>query len=105
MAERCVRNAEVRSSTLLISTKNKVQQDEIMTADTLELVSMVESLPVDMRAMLVEKLLNSLQPRDNDVDEAWSKEIERRIAEIDSGTVQTVSGEKVFHEAFRRFGK
>jgi putative addiction module component (TIGR02574 family) len=40
--------------------------------------------------------------RDPDSDEAWRIEIERRIAELDSGAVETVPWEVVKAELLRR---
>jgi len=40
--------------------------------------------------------------RDPDIDEAWRIEIERRIAELDSGAVETVPWEVVKAELLRR---
>jgi putative addiction module component (TIGR02574 family) len=37
---------------------------------------------------------------DQDIEAAWSKEIERRVAEIDAGTVDLVSWEEVRAELF-----
>src|SRR5712692_7223168 len=48
-------------------------------------------LPVEDRAHLAAELLASLDgPPDDDVEEAWSAEIERRIGEVDSGAVKLV---------------
>jgi len=40
-------------------------------------------------------ILDSLEPDDADAEEAWVKEIERRLSEMDSGTVQLASWESV----------
>ena len=51
----------------------------------------MRSLPTEARAALAGSLLDSL---DTDVDEdaaaAWATEVNRRVAELDSGAVQTV---------------
>jgi putative addiction module component (TIGR02574 family) len=36
-----------------------------------------------------------MDPADKDVDEAWREEIERRMQELDNGTVAPVSWEQV----------
>ena len=36
----------------------------------------------------------------SNIDAAWSKEIERRVAEIDAGTVELVPWEEVREELF-----
>ena len=45
---------------------------------------------------------NIMVERDPDIDEAWRIEIERRIAELDSGAVETVPWEVVKAELLRR---
>jgi putative addiction module component (TIGR02574 family) len=52
-------------------------------------------LPPEARAAVAGRLIESL---DGDVDEnaeaAWSAEISRRLAELDSGSVKTIAWEK-----------
>ena len=60
------------------------------------------ALPVEARAFLVEKLLESLdEQEDFPVSEAWMKEISRRSREIDEGRVQGIPAEQVFEEMRR----
>lgn len=48
-------------------------------------------LPAEARAALAGHLIESLDDSvDEDAEEAWSKEIARRIDELDRGTVKTV---------------
>ena len=48
-------------------------------------------------------LLKSLNiPTKPEIDELWSKEAERRIDEIDSGSVQAIDGETVFDQIRKR---
>ena len=56
------------------------------------------SLPVDMRAELANKLLESLNLTDPTIDQAWIDLAESRLDEIESGKVQLISGEEVFNE-------
>ena len=63
---------------------------------TEELIFEAVSLPVDIRVQLVEKLLQSLNPTEKETDEVWAAEAERRVQEIESGTVKTVPGDEVF---------
>ncbi len=67
-----------------------------------ELISEAVSLPVDMRAKLVDKLLKSLNPSQKDIDALWAEEAERRVEEIKTGKVKTIPGEKVFKEIHKR---
>jgi len=45
---------------------------------------------------------NAESERDECVEAAWSEEIERRIREIDSGEVKTISWEEVRVKLFAR---
>ncbi len=49
-------------------------------------------LPIEERAKLALELRRSLDGEpDADADEAWDTEIERRGAEVDAGTVETMT--------------
>jgi putative addiction module component (TIGR02574 family) len=74
-----------------------------MATKTKELISMVESLPVDVKTTLVEKILKSLHPSQKEIDALWAKEAERRVKEIKTGKVKTISGENVFKEIREKF--
>ncbi len=76
-----------------------------MAAKTDNLISMVESLPVDIKTKLVEKILDSLHPSRKEIDALWAKEAEKRVREISVGKVKTISGEEVFGEIRKRFYK
>lgn len=71
--------------------------------DTNELVSMAESLPVEIRTLLIDKLLNSLNQSEPEIDQLWSQEAEKRVAEIRDGKVATIPGEEVFDQIRKRF--
>lgn len=48
------------------------------------------------RAALTGLLIESLEPESEEgVEEAWLAEIERRMAELDSGSVQTIPSDKL----------
>ncbi|MGA2658540.1 MAG: addiction module protein [Verrucomicrobiota bacterium] len=59
------------------------------------------ALPLEDRARLAEKLLESL---DNEISsplsEAWKEEIERRRQEVRQGKVKPVAGEEVSRKAW-----
>jgi putative addiction module component (TIGR02574 family) len=75
-----------------------------MTASTPELVSMVESLPIEVKALLVEKLLASMYPNQKEIDDLWKIEAQRRVEEVRSGVVTPIPGDEVFEEVRKRFG-
>lgn len=67
-----------------------------------ELADQAKSLPAEERSRLVELLLESLhEPPIADVEAAWAKEIERRVAAYKRGEVETFAAEDVFAEARR----
>ncbi len=70
-----------------------------MGAFTLEKVrSEALSLSESERAELAHSLVASLDgPADPDVEQAWDVEIQRRLSEVDAGTVQLID-----REEFRR---
>jgi putative addiction module component (TIGR02574 family) len=69
---------------------------------TEELISEAMSLPVELRARLVDELLKSLNPSQADIDALWAAEAERRVNEIESGKVKPILGEQVFKELQKR---
>jgi len=70
-----------------------------------ELISEAISLPVELRAQLVEELLKSLNPSQAEIDALWATEAERRVAEIEAGKVQLIPSEQVFAELRKRLGQ
>ena len=76
-----------------------------MTTKTKNLISTVESLPIDIKTTLIERLLNSLHPSQKEIDKLWAKEAERRFSEIKTGKVNTIPGEQVFKEIHKKFQK
>jgi putative addiction module component (TIGR02574 family) len=70
-----------------------------------ELKEKAAELSETERAELALSLIESLDgPTDDDVEEAWRAEIERRIGEIERGEVQLIPGEEVFARLRRRLG-
>lgn len=74
-------------------------------ASTTDLVSIADSLPIDLKIELIDKLLDSISPAQGNIDELWKVEVERRIDEVESGKVETIPGSEVFAKIRERFGK
>ncbi len=56
-------------------------------------------LPSEIRAELVEKLLESLNvPTQKEIARLWAEESERRVKEYEEGKVEGIDGEKLFKE-------
>lgn len=67
-----------------------------MTQDAHELLQKALALPENERAELAGSLISSLEATvDQDVDAAWQEEVVRRLHEVQSGKVETVSWEEV----------
>ena len=61
-----------------------------------------KQLPANERARLAEALLESLKDDSlNEIQTAWRREIEERVAAYDRGDVETFSAAQVFAEARR----
>ncbi|TMH56746.1 MAG: addiction module antitoxin RelB [Betaproteobacteria bacterium] len=73
-----------------------------MSESLSDLEQQVRALSPDDRARLAEVLLESLQgPPLSEIEAAWSREIQERIAAYDRGEVQAHAAEDVFAEARR----
>ena len=72
-----------------------------MTRNLKELFREAVHLPERDRAALAGLLIESLEPApEQDVEAAWSREIARRVAELDAGKVETIPWEEVRAELF-----
>lgn len=69
-----------------------------------KILNEVLSLPNNMRADLVDLLLESLNlPTQNNIDKLWAKEAEKRIKDIDLGKIKTIPGEQVINEIKEKY--
>ena len=74
-----------------------------MSTHVTELFEKASVLSENERATLAGLLMESLESEvDPDVEEAWRVEIERRLAELDAGTVETVPWETVKAKLLQR---
>jgi len=85
--------------------KQHILKQEGKMVKTSKLISEIESLPIDQKTQIVDKILNSLNPGRKEIDELWSREAERRVEEIKLGKVKTIPGEQVLKEVQQRFLK
>jgi len=75
---------------------------EVNMIKTEELFDEAVSLPVEIKAQLIDKLLRSIHPVQKEIDELWAAEAEKRVEEIKSGKVKTIPGDEVFKKIFDR---
>ena len=76
-----------------------------MTAQTLEIMDVVDSLPIDMKLEIIDHLLESISPTNKEVEEAWKEEVERRIDEVESGEVELIPLDEVRERLGKRYRK
>ena len=76
-----------------------------MTTQTMEIMDVVDSLPIDMKLEIIDHLLESISPTNKEVEDAWKEEVERRIDEVESGKVELIPGEEVFARMRKRYSK
>ena len=69
---------------------------EVNMIKTQELFDEAVSLPVEIKAQLIDRLLRSIHPIQKEIDELWVAEAEKRVEEIKSGKVKTIPGDEVF---------
>jgi putative addiction module component (TIGR02574 family) len=81
----------------------KVILPENQAVKTDDLIAEVTALPVEERAMVVARILRSLNPPDSDVDRKWAVVARRRLAELQSGQAQAVPTDEVFARIWKRF--
>jgi len=75
----------------------------MMSESLAELEQHARALSPDDRARLAEVLLESLQETPlSEVEAAWNRQIEERIAAYDRGDLQAFAAEDVFAEAGRK---
>ena len=76
-----------------------------MAPDLAELLCSALRLPPAARAALADSLIESLDTQvDADAEEAWRNEIANRLADLDSGRVQTVAWDDVRRQLRARSG-
>jgi putative addiction module component (TIGR02574 family) len=68
-----------------------------MTPQVSKLLEKALALSAQERGLLIDRLIETLddEPADEGVEEAWAKEVERRMGDIRSGRVETIPGEQV----------
>jgi putative addiction module component (TIGR02574 family) len=74
-----------------------------MKREAAEILKDALALPTEARAALAGSLLESLDAEvDEDAEAAWATEVNRRVAELDSGAVKTIPWAEVRRAEVRR---
>ena len=69
-----------------------------MSPEVSDLLKKALELPVEERAALANTLLDSLGPAEQSVQEAWDKEVGRRMEDLKAGKAVTVPWEQLHRE-------
>ncbi len=76
-----------------------------MTSESRNVEQQAQELPAKERARLALKLIESLdQGEDEDVEELWLDEVERRLADYDAGKTESRPADEVFTEIDKKLG-
>jgi len=67
-----------------------------------ELFNEIDILPIDLKTKIVDKILASITPLNNDIDKLWIKEVNKRKQEIESNSITLVDGDEVFKKISQR---
>ncbi|NQU03880.1 MAG: addiction module protein [Syntrophaceae bacterium] len=70
-----------------------------------DIIQEATTLPVEERVIVVDSLLRTLNPPDAEIDRAWARIAQRRLADLRSGRVQPVPGDQVFAKIKERFAR
>lgn len=63
-----------------------------------QLLAEVDSMPLDLKIKLIDKLLRSLTPYSENIDTLWKQEIDKRVDAIEAGTVSLLDGNEIFQK-------
>lgn len=67
-----------------------------MKSSTKEILDRALEMPENDRAAIAERLIESLDAEpDRDVEEAWQREVQRRLSELDRGEIECVPWEEI----------
>jgi putative addiction module component (TIGR02574 family) len=70
-----------------------------------DIIKEAESLPIEERVIIIDSLLQTINPPLAGVEIEWIKVAKRRLAELRSGEIKAVPGNEVFARIRARFEK
>lgn len=80
-------------------------QSATMRTETAKFISAARSLPLEDRAEIVDKLVDSLYSEDPTTNDQWKELVEHRVAAFRNGDTTLVPMETVFEKAVELLGK
>ncbi len=70
---------------------------------TKDIITEAISLPVEERTMVVDSILRSLNPPETEIDKKWIQTAKRRLTELRTGKIKSISGDEVFKKIWTRY--
>ena len=67
-----------------------------------QLFNKIDILPIDLKTKIVDKILNSIQPITQSIDDLWIKEANKRQKEVENNKIKLVDGNEVFAKIAQR---
>jgi len=67
-----------------------------------QLFDEIDILPIDIKTKIVDKILHSISPINQSIDDLWIQEVHRRKDDVESGAVKLVDGDEVFKKIAQR---
>ena len=67
-----------------------------------QLFEEIDSLPIDLKTQIVDKILASITPTNSSIDALWIQEANKRKSDIENGTVSLIDGDEVFKKISQR---
>ena len=67
-----------------------------------QLFDEIDILPTDLKTKIVDKILLSLNPITNTIDDLWIKEVNQRKEDIESEKINLIDGNEVFRKISKR---
>ena len=71
--------------------------------NTKELIDEAVSLPIEKRILVVDSLLQSLNQPESEIDKKWNEVAQKRLMDMRSGKIESISGEQVFKRIWKKF--
>jgi len=68
-----------------------------------QLFDEVETLPIELKTKMIDKLLSNINPIKKSIDDLWIDEVIKRKKQLDSGEAKLIDGEEVFRKIGLKF--
>lgn len=72
---------------------------------TRDLIAEASSLPIEEKILLLNSLLQSINPPETEIDREWAKTAKKRLSALRSGVVKSIPGKVVFDKIRKRFSE